>query len=583
MNLNQLALEVRPRSAWEAVDLGLLMAKRWWWPLMKVWLLASAPVFVFALCMPMNYFWVGFILLWWLKPLYERPMLHILSRAIFNELPSTRNTLQLFPALARLQLFLSLSVRRFSPTRSMDLPVLQLEGLTKARRQARLSILHREDSAPAGWLSFIGFALEIFLTLGLLSLLWAFIPAEFDVDWTSLFGNPENKSLLYLNLSLWYIALGLTAPFYTACGFALYINRRVKLEAWDLEIAFRRIANKRAETPAGFGGNASPLSLLGIVSLCVFLLLGSNQQSYADDQLPPIDDQLPPIERPAAEESIRESSESFLPHTQTDDKDIYRDPPLGDYQDIDRKLAQQSIAEVMQQAEFSRKKISRSLTFVEQEENTWLMDFLAEHFGDLFEGVKELNLFKFIATFLEIILWGTALLLIALLLYRYRHWLAAQFVRVAPGKTTAHSKPQILFGLEVTEESLPDDIGANALRLLHQHNNRAALALLYRASLFRLIQNGLEIHHGHTEGECVQLFREALTTQSSKNTSAAQHATELKQLEYFAQLTSCWQQLAYGHQAPDFVLAENLCNSWNACWLTSTGQPSSAQSKAGAV
>jgi hypothetical protein len=575
MNLNQLALEVRPRSAWEAVDLGLLMAKRWWWPLMKVWLIVTAPIVVITLCMPMNYFWVGFILLWWLKPLYERPMLHILSRAIFNELPNTRSTVKLLPALARQQLFASLSIRRFSPTRSMDLPVLQLEGLDKARRQARLSILHREDSAPAGWLSFIGFALELFLTLGLLSLLWAFIPPEFEVDWSNLFGAPQNSSLLYLKLSLWYIALGLTAPFYTACGFALYINRRVKLEAWDLEIAFRRITNKRAEATPGYGGNASPLSLLCIVSLCVFLLLDSHQQSYADE--------LPPMEQPTQKESIRENSESFLLHTQIDDKDIYRDPPLGDYQDIDRKLAQQSIAEVMQQAEFSRKTTSRSLTFVEQEENTWLMDFLVKHFGDLFDWLKKFNLFKFIATFLELILWGTALLLIALLVYRYRHWLAAQFVRVAPGKTTAHSKPQILFGLEVTEESLPDDIGANALRLLHQHNSRAALALLYRASLFRLIQNGLEIHHGHTEGECVQLFREALTTQSSKNTSAAQHATELKQLEYFAQLTSCWQQLAYGHQAPNFALAENLCNSWNACWLTSTGQPSSAQSKAGAV
>jgi hypothetical protein len=29
-------------------------------------------------------------------------------------------------------------------------------------------------------------------------------------------------------------------PFYVASGFALYLNRRVELEAWDIEQEFRR-------------------------------------------------------------------------------------------------------------------------------------------------------------------------------------------------------------------------------------------------------------------------------------------------------------------------------------------------------
>ena len=94
MNLDQVTLEIRPRSAWEAVDLGLLMAKRWWLPMIKVWLLASAPFLALALMVPEHYFWVAFVLLWWFKPLYERPLLHILSRAVFNNLPTTRSTLK---------------------------------------------------------------------------------------------------------------------------------------------------------------------------------------------------------------------------------------------------------------------------------------------------------------------------------------------------------------------------------------------------------------------------------------------------------------------------------------------------------
>jgi len=128
MKLDQVTLEIRPRSAWEAVDLGLLMAKRWWLPMMKIWLLVSFPVFVFTLLIPANFFWVGALLLWWLKPVLERPLLHILSHAVFNDLPDTRSTFKRFPALALKQVFASLTWRRLSPNRSMDLPVLQLEG-----------------------------------------------------------------------------------------------------------------------------------------------------------------------------------------------------------------------------------------------------------------------------------------------------------------------------------------------------------------------------------------------------------------------------------------------------------------------
>ena len=36
------------------------------------------------------------------------------------------------------------------------------------------------------------------------------------------------------------LAVGLLEPFYVAAGFAMYLNRRVELEAWDIEQEFRR-------------------------------------------------------------------------------------------------------------------------------------------------------------------------------------------------------------------------------------------------------------------------------------------------------------------------------------------------------
>ena len=40
--------------------------------------------------------------------------------------------------------------------------------------------------------------------------------------------------------------MSLMEPFYVAAGFALYLNRRTVLEGWDIEIAFRRMAQRLA-------------------------------------------------------------------------------------------------------------------------------------------------------------------------------------------------------------------------------------------------------------------------------------------------------------------------------------------------
>lgn len=148
MNLDQVTIEIRPRRAWEAVDLGLLMARRWWWSMTKVWLLLTLPLFLLLNLVPQDWIWLSTVIIWWLKPLFERPLLHILSQAVFGYLPDTRSTLKAFPAQAARQWFLSLTWRRFSFTRSLDLPVIQLEGLSSERRKQRLGILTAKTPTP---------------------------------------------------------------------------------------------------------------------------------------------------------------------------------------------------------------------------------------------------------------------------------------------------------------------------------------------------------------------------------------------------------------------------------------------------
>src|SRR5690606_33171278 len=162
-----------------------------------------------------------------------------------------------------------------------------------------------------------------------------------------------------------------------------------------------------------------------------------------------------------------------------------------------------------------------------------LWDRLFEHFPSL-KALSNLP----IARIFEIMFWVAVLALIAILVVRYRHWLAA-FLPRGSARSSAQPRPSTLFGLDLARGSLPDDISASALHLWRSHQHRAALALLYRASLSRLLEAGLEIEDGHTEGECLTLL------QAHKHPLVGQSS-----ILYFARLTQAWQRLAYGHLLP---------------------------------
>ena len=532
MNLDQVTIEIRPRQPWEAVDLGILMAKRWWLPMMQAWFLVSLPFFALSLLVPIEYLWLSSFLLWWLKPLFERPLLHILSRAVFNDLPDIGSTAKAFPSLAIKQIFSSLTWRRLSTSRSMDLAVLQLEGLGGTRRQERLRLLHREDSAPAGWLTFLGANIEGFLSLGIMGIIWAMLPTEIDIDWADLFLDQDSAWLQYINVIIWYISMALVAPFYVSCGFALYLNRRIKLEAWDIDIAFRRIVNKRDNYNGNFSAKTNNVSaLLLALALGVGIFAFDASPSYAQHELPETISSETPISEPTA----------------------------NDNKDINNRLeAKEIINKIMQQEEFSHKEVQRQVKFFEPDEDSLSdkeKDFLKRLLEFLERAEKSTGIG--LASGLEFILWGLVIALIFWVVFRYRYWLAAQFVRVK-ATPDVRKKPVTLFGMTVTRESLPADISSTALQLLQENDTRAAIALLYRACLYRLIYVGVNIEDGHTENECLALMRAYF---SAKPNSAAQ-------IDYFSQLSKIWQRLAYGHITPERHIAQELCSQWNRCWLT---------------
>jgi hypothetical protein len=158
------------------------------------------------------------------------------------------------------------------------------------------------------------------------------------------------------------------------------------------------------------------------------------------------------------------------------------------------------------------------------------------------------GLFSWIGQTGRVLIWvlGT-ILLAALLAALVRSLRNAGPWRVGTASTAA---PTHVRELDVRPESLPAEIGPAAWSLWEQGEQRAALALLYRALVSRLIHvHGVPIRHSTTEAGCMELARSHL--------SAAPAA-------YVMQLVRCWQQSVYGRMLPQDAGFHVLCGNFDA-------------------
>jgi type IV secretory pathway TrbD component len=80
---------------------------------------------------------------------------------------------------------------------------------------------------------------ELALLLSIVSLALWLAPKHADVSWMSLLTGAAKLQTITLTLG-YAAAVAFVEPFYVAAGFGMYLNRRVELEAWDIEQEFRR-------------------------------------------------------------------------------------------------------------------------------------------------------------------------------------------------------------------------------------------------------------------------------------------------------------------------------------------------------
>ena len=167
---------------------------------------------------------------------------------------------------------------------------------------------------------------------------------------------------------------------------------------------------------------------------------------------------------------------------------------------------------------------------------------------DLFRWIGEL--FGWLAQSGRVLMWvGAALLAALLAMYIYR-----LLRRYDPGGVSGgFVAPSHVRDLDIRPESLPANVGAAALALWERGDERAALALLYRGLLSRLVHtHQVPIRDSSTEGDCLSL--------------ATRHASGTAS-EYATRLIPVWQRAVYGAQSPQTALVVRLCAEFSTALI----------------
>lgn len=278
MRPENLTIELRPRQPWEAADLGCALVRRDYGAVLAAWCATVLPLWLLVALLMRNHPAYFSLVVWWLKPLYDRVPLHLLSRSAFGVKTRLAQTLKSLPGLWGRFLLPALLWRRLSPARSFAMPVWMLEGQRGKKLRSRLKALDAEGGGSGATLTWVFIKLEIAVFLGLLALTSFAAPSSGFEDYEEFFAAAESGSMVFPDAWYWWwnicylLAVLIVEPFYAGAGFGMYLNSRSKLEGWDIDLAFRKTAARLLKA-------AAPVTAL-------FLLLATASPLTAQEDKP---------------------------------------------------------------------------------------------------------------------------------------------------------------------------------------------------------------------------------------------------------------------------------------------------------
>lgn len=504
MRIDQLDVVLRARSQWEAMELGTALVRRHVAAIWTPWLLLTGPVFVLLNLGGwwLDAFWLPALLLWWLKPVFERIPLYVISRGAFGAVPGTAQTLRAQMHWGVRALPGYLLWRRLGPARALLMPVDLLEGGDAAQRRQRRRVLGGAAYGHATLLTLVCWHFEVMLQVAGIALVFMFVPLDSLPESlrvaVSLIGS-DTPAWVWLgfNLLAW-AAMTLIGPFYSGAGFGLYLNRRTQLEAWDVEIAFRRLRARLAQ--------AAPLVLVLVMGLAMLPLAAPVHAQDAAAAAPAAHDNH---KTGGSQATAAATPAGVFGSAQVDTAGFrqaaaraYDDPQLGASHTVCRWERRSAEADKPQPREFPG--------------------------GQLFGAVA-----KLLALLSEAALWILVGALLLALVLTARWWLP--WLR-GSGRRRRETESEVTAHALQLPDTLPPDILASARRLWHDGKPRHALALLYRASLDELAQRAdIVLPPGSTEAQCLR---------------AARRMPQEADRRLFAHMVRTWQYAAYAGRLP---------------------------------
>jgi len=471
MRLEDMTVALRPRQPWEAVDLGCAMVRRDFGRIMALWASTVFPLWI-VVCVLMRSMpvWIPLVV-WWLKPLYDRVPLFFLSRAAFGVRPGFGETWKEWPRLWFANFLPALMWRRLSFIRSFALPAQMLEGLRGAAVNRRVKTLAMDGGGSGFSLSYAFSKIEFVAWIGLMWGTYGLLPDTARPDWDGLFSafdveNTIPDAFLWWGAACHMVIVTLIEPFYVGAGFGLYLNCRTRIEGWDVELAFRRMATRLTSAAA---------------ALAVSLLLFAGMQTPAH----------------AAE----------------------GDDPA------------KVVEKVKQHPDFEIHKINSK---------RWVPDF------EFDEEEKDKPRLDFLGMIGEILFW---VIVTGLVVWLVVYLVNNRHIFISRGASKTRVKaPKVIMGMNITRESLPDDIVAAARAAWAAGDFKEALSLLYRGSLSWLVtRRQVPISGSDTEEDClVQVLKDG----------------EKAEADCFRRLTGAWVQVAYAVLPVSDTEMSTLCDQW---------------------
>jgi len=448
MELNRLSFVARKRTPWEVFDLTQLFVRENFTDMFKIYLFLVIPLAIVVWLLSSSSSAVFFV--WWLKPVLERPLLDYLSKRSFSQPTSVWASIKSLKQLRFIDIFLTLTIFRLSPNRAYFSPVEQLEKQKGDKATKRKNLLRgRCDNKQSFWIIFCAH-LELFVLCILLLISYNFIPEGITIDQQFITNNLTNENFEHIYFITYVIAISVIAPLYTTGGFLMYLNSRIQLEGWDIELTFKRIAAR----------------LSGAITILLVCTLGwlNPSPSYA---------QQSQEETKIEVETEEETRSVKLIEIKQDVDKIY----------LDNKLIEKTEvwAPVLDEKEKSDSDLS------------WLKSI-----GSFFDFLSKAG------PILTVIFWAAILGFVAWVIWQIylnsNNWFSAK----AKDRSASNKEPDLpSFFTEIKHQSWPEDLLSAAEKSLQQARYREALTLILKFALHFAEQNKPGVfHQSMTEMEC---------------------------------------------------------------------------------